>query len=128
MKLVPIFMAAMLLGSPCAAARAGTDDDRILPFGCRDLVVVGRLKNLTFEPLGSGDDLIGRGSISATLRVRRIVRGGPVPRVLRIRYLAHTYMREDQDFMLVLKPTGAGYEISMGQLMSIQPRLASRCH
>jgi hypothetical protein len=36
-------------------------------------------------------------------------------------------MREDRDFMLVLKRTDSGFEIATGQLMSSRPRPARRC-
>lgn len=50
-----------------------------------------------------------------------------MPSVLPVRYFAHVSMREDRDFMLVLKRTGTGFEITTGQLMSLRPRLSSRC-
>jgi hypothetical protein len=36
-------------------------------------------------------------------------------------------MRQDRDFMVVLKHGSSGYEIATGQLMSARPLLASHC-
>lgn len=117
----------MLLTVACAAGQEASLDDRTLPFGCSDTVVVGRVENGEFEHVEIENDLLGHGWISATLKVRRVVRGERVPPVLPVRYFAHTYMREDRDFMFVLGRTDAGYEIKTGQLMSVRPLLATSC-
>jgi hypothetical protein len=102
-------------------------EDRTLSYGCNDTVVVGRVTNGAYQPVQSENDILGHGWISATLHVRKIVRRTNVPANLPVRYFAHTYMREDRDFMLVLKRSAGGYEIATGQLMSVRPLLASHC-
>jgi hypothetical protein len=69
----------------------------------RDLVVTGKLKNLDYQLVGSPDDLLGQGWITADLRVKRTLEGSAPSRVLRIRYFAHTYLREDRQFKFHLR-------------------------
>jgi hypothetical protein len=71
------------------------------------------------------NDILGNGWITATLNVRKVVRGGAVPSILPVKYLSHATMREGLDFMLMLKHSETGYEITAGQLMWLRPRLAS---
>jgi hypothetical protein len=103
-------------------------EDRTLQVGCDDVVVIGRLKNGEFEHVEIDGDILGHGWISARLRVQRVVRGPRVKGVVPVRYFAHTYMREDRDFMFVATPTDEkGYEIASAQLVSARPILASHC-
>ena len=117
-----------LLTAACATVPQASVEDRTLPFGCDDIVVVGRVENVAYEHVKSEDDLLGHGWVTARLKVQRVVKGAGVPPFLPVRYFAHTYMRQDRDFMLVLKRISPeGYEIRTGQLTSVRPRLASRC-
>ncbi len=115
----------MLLGPP---ALSQTIEDRTLPFGCHDLVVIGRVKNGEWHRVGAPDDILGHGWADATLTVRRVVRGSAISGTLPVRYFAHTYMRDDRDFMLVLSrgPDGS-WVIETGQIMSAHPKLAGQC-
>lgn len=60
----------------------------------RDLVVIGRLKNLDYELVSDPDDLIGHGWIKAEIRIERVLRGRAPSRVIAVRYFAHTYRGE----------------------------------
>jgi hypothetical protein len=124
---VILFAALLLIATGCATAPEASLENRTLPFGCDDSVVIGTVENGAYQPVESKTDILGHGWISATLHVRKSIRGTPLPSVLPVRYFAHTNMRQDRDFMFVLKHTGAGYEITSGQLMSLKPRLANRC-
>jgi hypothetical protein len=105
-----------------------SEDDRTLPFGCNDLVVIGRVENGTFQHVDIDGDILGHGWATAKLKVRRVIRGPNLPSVLPVRYFAHTYMRDDQDFMLVLSRSEKGdYTIETGQLMWLRPHLADQC-
>ena len=119
---------AVLLTAACTAGPRASLGDRTLAFGCNDVIVVGRIENGALQPATSQHDLLGHGWISATLKVRKVIRGSGVPSVLPAKYFAHTYMRQDRDFMLVLARTrDGGYEINTGQPMALRPRLADRC-
>ena len=118
---------SMVLSAACATAPQAAVESRTLAFACNDIIVVGRVENDTYQSVENENGLFGRGWISANVRVRDLMRGTGIPSVLPVKYLAHTQMREDRDFMLVLNQTSSGYEIKSGQLMSLRPLLASRC-
>lgn len=120
-------MGLLLVG--CTTASSVADEDRELPFGCDDVVLVGRLKNGDYQPVDDEGDILGHGWITAKLQVRRVVGGAKVPSVVPVRYLAHTYMREDREFMFVVRRTTDGiYVIKTAQVMSVRPKLASHCN
>jgi hypothetical protein len=122
-----IALTAMGMTCACATALPASLEDRTLSYGCSDTVVVGTVENGAYEASPSDDDLIGHGSISATLHVRRVVSGGAIPTSLPVKYFAHTYMRDDRDFMFVLTPVDGGFEIATAQLMSMNPRAVRAC-
>jgi len=126
MKRLAFAFGLLVFGFSPAFSQA--DDKRTLSFACSDWVVVGRVKNGEFHSADGPDDILGRGWIDATLEVGRVVKGSQTAPTLHVRYFAHTYMRSDQDFMLVLssQPDGA-FLIRTGQLMSAHPKLAARC-
>ena len=126
MRLLICFGSVSLLTTACATGPQASIEDRTLHVGCSDIVVVGNLKNGEYVHVEDGD-ILGHGWITATVSVRKVVRGAAVPSVLPVKYLSHSYMRQGPDFMLVLKHTTTGYEITTGQLMSLRPLLASRC-
>ena len=116
-----------LLTAGCASVPQASLKDRALSYGCNDSVVIGTVTNGAFAPVEANGDILGHGWVSATLQVRKVVRGQRLPAVQPVRYFTHAYMRQDQPFMLVLKHIGAGYEIKAGQLMRLRPVLASHC-
>lgn len=105
-----------------------TVDQQALAFGCEDLVVIGRVKNGDWHHVDDPDDILGHGWVDARLSVRRIVKGNGIDRTVPVHYFAHTFMRDDRDFMFVLSrhPDGS-LVISTGQLMSAHPKLAGQC-
>ena len=119
-------LAALFLCS-CATAPQVRNGDRRLSFGCGDVVVVASIRHEAEEPAKSNDDLLGHSWFTATLNVKRVLRGREIPSKLRARYYAHASFRQDLDFMLVLKRTERGYEVTTGQLMWLRPFLASHC-
>jgi len=127
MRLPFIALTAILTTTACATVPQASLADRTLAYACNDTIVVGTVENGVYEPVKPSPDVLGHGWISAMLHVRKVVRGERLPAVLPVRYFAHTYMRQDQEFMLVLKHTATGYEITTGQLMRVRPLLASRC-
>ena len=121
-------LAIAALTSACATVQSATIEDRTLSHGCSDTIVVGRIKNGEYKSVKNDEDILGHGWIDAHAEVKRLVRGGEVPSSLPIKYYAHTYMREDRDFMLVLSGShSAGFELRHAQLMSVRPRIAAKC-
>jgi hypothetical protein len=122
-------LAIALVAGSCATTSPVANQDRSLSFGCDDLVVVGRVKNGDYHHVEIEDDILGHGWISGTLRVRRTIRGTAVPRAVPVRYFAHTYMREDRDFMFVANRADDGaYEIKAAEPMSGRPYPAPNCN
>ena len=122
-----VTLSVALLAAACATVPHASLENRTLPYDCKDTVVVATVRNGTYESAKSNDYILRRGWVSATLHVRKVVRGERLPAVLPVRYFAHSYMREDKEFMLVLKRARTGYEVEAGQLMQVRPLLASRC-
>ncbi len=109
-------------------AEATTDEDRTLPFACGDVVVVGTVYNRKIDAIEDQGEALGHGLASATIHLRRVIRGPKMPSLIPANYLAHAYLRENQEFMLVLSKGDDGrFSIETGQLMSAHPRLATRC-
>lgn len=128
MRVPCLCLIALLSLDACATEPQASLENRMLSFSCDDVVAIGRLKNGSFQLVRSEDDLLGHGWVSATLRVRKVIKGAQLPPVLSVTYFAHTYMRDGRDFMFVLKRTlGGTYQIKTGQLMSLRPLLPSHC-
>jgi hypothetical protein len=126
MKLLTFTLGLTMLGSSPALSQ--TNKDQTLVFGCNDLVIVGKLKNVDYHASDDPEDILGHGWVDATLSVRRVVRGGKTRSKLPVRYFAHSYMRDDRDVMLVLAPQPGGVPVvRRGQLMSAHPKLAAHC-
>lgn len=127
MRPTVIAASVVLLTAACTVVPKASIEDRTLSYGCNDIVAVGRIKNGAFEHVQSDNDILGHGWMSGTLRVRRVVRGASLPALLPVRYFAHAPLREDRDFMFVLRHTSTAYEITTGQSMSVHPLLTSQC-
>jgi len=121
------FLFAIFCTASCAALPDVRAEDRTLSFGCNDIVVIARVRNEAEEPSKSENDLLGHSWFSSTLKVKHVIKGIGVPAVLPVRYYSHAGFREDMDFMLVLKRTERGYEITTGQLIQLRPHLAEHC-
>lgn len=99
-----------------------------LEYGCKDLVVVGRLVNHDYQHVEIEDDIIGHGWITADVKVDDVVFGHTLARKLPVRYFAHTYMTEDRDFVFVLRPAENGrHLVRTADLIENDPELADRC-
>ena len=72
------------------------------------IVVLGRLSNQTYEPVGIEDDILGHGWISAELSIDRVIEGEISERRIPVRYFSHAYYREDKSMKFRLKRTEEG--------------------
>jgi hypothetical protein len=68
------------------------------------LIVIGKLKNQSYEHVWDPDDMLGHMWVTGTLRVSRVVKGKIAKRVLRVRYFTHAELREDWNFRFRLIP------------------------
>jgi len=121
-------IAGLLSASACMTGAGSDDADRILPYVCGDVVVRGRIQNGAYRPLETEGDLIGHGSVDAVIIVDKQIKGPPALHRLAVIYTAHVMLRDDTDYLFVLKPAPNGrYELRTAQVMELHPRLASRC-
>lgn len=128
MKFGSLLLVAFALNIGCATMRSDGVPEP-LSYQCNDVVLVGRLIN---QQAGETEliegDLLGHGWFTASVRVERQIRGEPVRSLISVRYFAHTYFREDRDFMFVLSEEDHNsYLIRRARLMLGRPRLADAC-
>jgi integration host factor subunit beta len=100
-----------------AASALPTPGSEGASYKCKELVVIGRLKNLGYEHVEMENDLIGHGWMTARVKVRQVLTGRVRERLVPVRYFGHTYYREDEDFLLVLAPIKGGYQITSARLL-----------
>jgi hypothetical protein len=106
-----IMAAAPSLWFAASAAMSAEPPD-VVDYGCRDLVVIGRVQTLDYQHFEIEGDFLGHGWATAKVRVDRVLHGQGAGPVLDAGYYTHAYLRDDLDFLLVLKPSPAGpYEI-----------------
>jgi hypothetical protein len=84
----------IIITAGCATVPQASLADRTLRYGCDDTVVVGMVESGAYQPVETEIDILGHGWISAKLRVRKVVRGTPLPTALPVRYFAHDYLRK----------------------------------
>lgn len=126
MKIIGPLLLASLMTVACTTFSSA--DDRILQYGCDDIVLIGRLKNEDYEAAYIEDDLLGHGWATGRIKVRKVVKGKDIPSFVPIRYFAHTYVREDREFMFVLSRSDSNlFRVETAQLLSARPRLAAKC-
>lgn len=99
-----------------AAATAWLGPNETAPpvrYGCDDLVVIGRMKNVSFTPIPNKNDLLGHGRVQFDVLVRQRLRGTDTRMRVPVSAIAHAGMNEEHEFLLVLSPIsrGDGYEL-----------------
>ena len=112
-------------------ARAQTDEAVVLEYGCRDLVAVGAIKNVSSTELSSPDDPLGKSKFSMEVSLRKVLKGIEPRRKIPATGIAHGQLREDEDFLVVLSPmAGGGYVLTSAALWHVHPRpiLAKKCY
>lgn len=70
--------------------------------------VIGRLENLDYESVYNPDDFLGHGWITARLHVARVLGRKRLPKVLSVRYFAHSFMQEKEKARFKLHRTPDG--------------------
>lgn len=124
-----IVLGAMINAALCATvadAKSRERDD--IAYGCSDLVVIGRLVKQDYQHVEIEDDILGHGWVTADVKIDEVVFGHTRARKLPVRYFAHTYMREDRDFIFVLRPAENGrHLVRTADLIENDPELANRC-
>jgi hypothetical protein len=116
-------MSLLLIIAIAAVALDPTEVAPTVSYGCDDLVVIGRMKNLSFESIPDENDLLGHGHVKFEVRIRKRLRGTDNRRVVPVSAIAHTYMNEEHEFLLVLSPSndGVGYELEDVRVWQLAP-------
>ncbi|MFL6787406.1 MAG: hypothetical protein ACJ8FC_01945 [Sphingomicrobium sp.] len=129
-----LVLSALVNATFCVSiADAKSSDRDEIEYACSDLVVVGRLVKQDYQHVEIEDDILGHGWVTADVKVDYVVHGPMTVNKLRVRklpvrYFAHTYMREDRDFVFVLRPAENGrHLVRKARLMEYDPELANRC-
>lgn len=116
-------MSLVLLIAIAVGALGPSEVAPIVSYGCDDLVVIGRMKNLSFESIPDENDLLGHGHIKFEVRIRKRLRGTDTRRVVAASAIAHTHMNEEHEFLLVLSPSsdGVGYQLEDVRVWQLAP-------
>lgn len=118
------------LSAGCASFENGEVTEP-LAYNCDDLVIVGRLfdQHYASETIPIEGDLLGHGWFTANVNVKKVFRGATARPVLSVKYFAHTFMRDDREFLFVLQQTdGQGYTVAAARLLGRKnPSLSRSC-
>lgn len=123
-----VVVATMSALNPAASARQPEQ----IGYACGDVVVVGRFRNnFDYEHVDIENDILGHGWMTARVNVMRHL-AGPRPRSrVVVKYFAHTYIRGDRDFLIVLsrQPGSEHFTLESAHLLDRKDdsELASRC-
>lgn len=130
MKTLGLILTTTLMMGSAVALQAGIWDDPEdqIAFGCRDVIVVGRLVNGDYHAIEDEEDILGHGWVDARLHVRAVIQGGRVPAAFPVRYVTHAMFREKPEFLFVLRGNKRdGFLIREARLIEARPRLERRC-
>lgn len=96
-------LALVLLGSSPTAAETVSLTQ---PFGCEELVVVGRVETVSEKELPG--DILGMSRYDMRVRIKRVLHGDLRRRTVLAGGVSHGSMREDVDFWMILTPMNEG--------------------
>ena len=100
----------------------------LITYHCDELVVVGRLRAVSYADRTAKDDILGHGQYSMEVAVKRVLYGRENRRVLPVLIHAHGQMRDDADFWLVLtRGANGSYSVRAANLTHIPYKLAPKC-
>jgi hypothetical protein len=115
---------ALLVLSACASVSSGRAEGNELPYGCRDLVVIGRLAQLNEAPVPS-DHPLRVSQRQFRFQIKRVIKGVESRTSVLAEGVSHSRPREDVDFLMVLEPRPDGtYSKRTGALWNVSPRPA----
>ena len=90
---------ALALAAPVQAETAPP----VINYGCQDLVVIGKMTNVSYSLIEDANDLLGHGYIRFTVDIKERLAGKDARKSVAAASVAHGYMHEEHEFLLVLK-------------------------
>jgi hypothetical protein len=113
----------LLIAAGAAGFTSQSDIASPVRYGCDDLVVIGRMNNVSFTPIPDENDLLGHGRVQFDVLVDRRLRGSDKRRRVRVSTVAHVGMNEDHEFLLVLSPDSRSqaYELEDIRVWQLAP-------
>jgi hypothetical protein len=123
------FSLMLLSAQPFAAAYARDYQAVTVEYGCQDVVVIGRIRTLSYTDLTTSDDILGHGQFSMRVDVKRLVRGRLPQRSVAVSRIAHGQLRNDRDFLVVMSPAEGEYTLKSAALWGPRPhpRVSDHC-
>jgi len=111
------------------AGCATIEPAQVLEFECGDVAVVGQIRTLDQKALqGTGPLPDWQNAYQLEVQVKRVLRGSESRPIIPVTGTAHARIRADRDFLMVLRPDGAGgYSLSAASLWRYRPRLSTSC-
>jgi len=110
----------------------GFKEDSALKYGCGDLIVIGRIHTLDYEPIEEPDGLLyWRNCWNLKVKIKRIVVGNERRTKVPAIGISHAQIRDDADYLAVLAPEDDGsYVLTAAALWDQEPRpmSASTCN
>ena len=94
------FAVALAIAAPVEANAAAL----VVTYGCDDVVVVGKMTNVSYSLIEDDNDVLGHGHIKFKVHVKQRLAGRDARRILSAATVAHGYMNEENEFLLVLRP------------------------
>lgn len=126
----PLSCISLLLIAGCASLEAGEPIDP-MQYGCKDLVVVGRVAALASTPINPiNDDGVSWSSVwDYKVTIERVIRGAERKAVVRAVGASHAQVREDIDLLIVLSKNKASptYSIRTLNVWESKSQLAKNC-
>ena len=120
---IPLIVALLLFSGDVTASSLEP-----IPYACDEVVVVGRVRTVAYTDPTQDDDLLGHGSYSMQVRIKKVLRGKELRRVVPATGFSHAQMREDADFWMVLgRMNDDSYVIRTANLTRFPFRLAREC-
>lgn len=104
------FFLLSLLCAGCVTSQNLAGDER-------ELIVMGTLKNRDFKP--DDDWRVTTGRATADLRITRVLSGRPPSRVLKIKYMAHMYWRENVERRFRLRRSDDGIYLVCAERVAV---------
>lgn len=130
-SVVRIFLLASLAG--CVTMQDHERRDSF-EYGCRDLVVIGRIMTVGSEPIEEPADPESltisnwRSKYQLQIHIKRVIRGIEPSKIVPANVVSHSQIRDDRDFLIVLSPNAAGgYSLEAANLWEFRPALREPC-